>query len=221
MGWRGTRGEKDGGGGAGLRVYPEHLKKGTGTEPSGGGRGERAVLRAVPTALAEKGGAAGGGKCACVTRRRRVSSHPLAAASAAASPGPRTRLHRRPWPVLAPRLPRACPAPSTAGRRLPAAACPARSAPSRPRLGCSSLGGGGGRELRAVRPGGQRGRAAAAALLRPGRRGLCLQTLDAGGRCAAEGWRRMEAPPEGVDLVTWRWPRSLPTCSGSVRRPMA
>uniref|UniRef100_V9GXT0 Calmodulin regulated spectrin-associated protein 1 n=1 Tax=Mus musculus TaxID=10090 RepID=V9GXT0_MOUSE len=25
--------------------------------------------------------------------------------------------------------------------------------------------------------------------------------VDAGGRCAAEGWRRMEAPPEGADLV--------------------
>lgn len=37
-------------------------------------------------------------------------------------------------------------------------------------------------------------------MLRPGRRGLCLQ-MDAGGRSAAEGWRRMEAPPEGADLV--------------------
>lgn len=36
--------------------------------------------------------------------------------------------------------------------------------------------------------------------MRPGRRGLCLQ-MDAGGRPAAEGWRRMEAPPEGADLV--------------------
>lgn len=38
-------------------------------------------------------------------------------------------------------------------------------------------------------------------MLRPGRRGLCLQMVDAGGRSAAEGWRRMEAPPEGADLV--------------------
>lgn len=38
-------------------------------------------------------------------------------------------------------------------------------------------------------------------MLRPGRRGLCLQMVDAGGRSAAEGWKRMEAPPEGADLV--------------------
>lgn len=64
----------------------------------------------------------------------------------------------------------------------------------------SGGGGGGGREARAVRPAGRRGRAAAP-LLRPGRRGLCLRMVDAGGRPAAEGWRRMEAPPDGADLV--------------------
>lgn len=125
-----------GGGGVGAepRVCLERLRKGTGTELAEGGRGERGY-RAVPTAPAEKGGAAGGPKCACVTRRRRVSFYPLAAASAAASPGPRTRRRRRrPRPVPASRLPRAC-----LGRRLPAAASPARSAPSRPRLGARSM----------------------------------------------------------------------------------
>lgn len=112
----------------------ERLEKGTGTELAEGGRGERGT-GAVPTAPAEKGGAAGGAKCACVTRRQRVSFYPLAAASAAAPPGPRTRRHRRrPRPVPAPRLPRAC-----LGRRLPAAAFPAGSAPSRPRLGARNM----------------------------------------------------------------------------------
>lgn len=126
-------------------------------------------------------------KCACVTGRLCARSRPLATAS----PKPRTRHRHRRRPRPAPAR-RCLPGPlgtSSASARRPqhaAAAASAAAAAAVRRGPCA--------------PAGRRGRAAAP-LLRPGRRGLCLQMVDAGGRPAAEGWRRMEAPPDSADLV--------------------